>query len=959
MSVELRVESRPTPMLASRYRLAHILGLVVFGAACSTDPTSTAPDDVTEDVTDAELDSTDDTASDAMSAEVAVDRPTTDAAGDASRDAAPDVMSDAALDVMSDAALDVVSDRPADSAIDVAADITADVSIDRAADVTADVALDATDATLDRPVEVSLDVAVDTLIDSGADVARDATVDAPIDTPVDRGVDVVADVASDVTADVASDVIVDAGVCSAPRRLCGSPSSCVDISADAENCGACGTRCAVGNACSAGACVAITAIDAGAEHTCALLANRTVMCWGHDEFGQIGDGSIGRLTVRARPTPVAGLSDATAIAAGRSHNCAIRAGGTVSCWGGNGSGQTGSGVYTDGEARPVTVPGITGATAIAAGWSHSCAIVAGGEVRCWGSNAIGQLGNGSTVGSSLTPVVVMGVTGATAIAAGSFFTCAILSDRSVRCWGSNGNGQLGAMTATTTSRVPVTVASDLASPRRIFAGTTFACVESADDRIRCWGEGRSGQFGNGMLVATTAASAVGLTGPVSGTALGDDFACSIGASGPMCWGNNSNDQLAQGTFSPSSIMPAATVGLGSVAAFTAGSSHGCALHTDRRVTCWGGGTYGQLGNGGANGIPDPQLVSGLTGVAQVVARDHHTCVRMIDRTVRCSGRAYAGLFGDGSTVSARLTFGPVTGLTNVAQLSGGSFHTCALLLDGSIRCWGDNRDGQCGNGTTATAETPVTVTGITGVTQLTLGQTFTCALLSNGTVRCWGSNGGGTLGRGYTDSFSHSFPESPVLGLTGATSVVAGLFHTCAIRADGTVMCWGGNSEGQLGDGTTAAHYMPAAVAGLTGITKLSAGYQHTCALRNDGAVLCWGLNQSGQCGGPTTTRDILSATLVPGINDAVDVTVAEHTSCARRRDGTLWCWGNNDSWQLGNGTLFVSRPTPDMVRGLPAFTELSAGASHLCALSDGSIRCWGSFTAGEFGNGHLFPVRF
>ncbi|MFO0605100.1 MAG: hypothetical protein U0324_18105 [Polyangiales bacterium] len=893
--------------------VAPLLALLLAGAACSSDPVLTAPDAPSPDV----------------------------AGDDATGDAPADDVAEDVVDAAPDRAADAASDHPADAAPDRALDAPEDAPDDVAPDATPDAAPDA-----------ALDVAPD----RAPDVSIDAAPDAAPDVAPDRAPDVAPDVAADAPADVA----VDAGVCAAPRRLCGAPAVCVDPRSDAENCGACGTRCPAGRACSAGACVTVTALEGGAEHTCAVLGDRTVVCWGHDEFGQVGDGAIGRLTVRARPTPVAGLTDVVALAAGRAHNCVIRAGGAVSCWGANASGQAGSGAYSDGEARAVTVAGVTGATALAAGWSHTCAIVAGGEVRCWGSNAIGQLGNGSTVGSSLTPVAVSGITGATSIAAGHFFTCAILADRTTRCWGSNGNGQLGAMTPTTTSRVPVTVASDLQNPQRVFAGSTFACVTSADGHIRCWGEGRSGQFGNGMLTASATASLVALTGPFVGTALGDDFACTASGLGYRCWGNNNNGQLATGTFSlGAEPTPVAPSGLTGVSSFAAGAAHGCALLADGRATCWGGGSYGQLGDGGALGVPDPQAVAGLTGVAQVVARDHHTCVRMSDRTVRCTGRAYAGLFGDGSTAVARFAFGPVTGLANVAELAGGSFHTCARLADGTVRCWGDNRDGQCGDGTTTTAAAPVAVTGLTGVTQLALGQTFSCALLANGTVRCWGGNGGGTLGRGYTDLFSHSVPEAPVLTVTGATAVAAGLFNACAIVAGGALRCWGGNSQGEVGDGTTTGRYTPVAVPGVTNVTKVVGGYQHTCALRGDGVVLCWGLNQSGQCGAPTATRNVLTPTPVPGVTDAVDVVAGEFFTCARRRDGSTWCWGANDAWQLGGGEVFVARPTPEAVRGLPAVTDLSAGAQHACALVDGALRCWGAHTAGEHGNGHLFPVRF
>ena len=148
---------------------------------------------------------------------------------------------------------------------------------------------------------------------------------------------------------------------------------------------------------------------------------------------------------------------------------------------------------------------------------------------------------------------------------------------------------------------------------------------------------------------------------------------------------------------------------------------------------------------------------------------------------------------------------------------------------------------------------------------------------------------------------------------------------------------------------------------GLTGVTQLTGGYQHACARRGDGTVWCWGSNSNAQCGLPTSTASVFSPRQIAGIGDAEEVVAGEFFTCVRRADASVWCWGNNDSGQLGeDATQFVSSPTPTRVAGAEGATSLAAGAAHACArLGDGTVRCWGSFHYGSLGIGHIFAARF
>ena len=339
-----------------------------------------------------------------------------------------------------------------------------------------------------------------------------------------------------------------------------------------------------------------------------------------------------------------------------------------------------------------------------------------------------------------------------------------------------------------------------------------------DQSVRCAGHNNFGQLGNGQFTdSSTLVVASGVTTSV-GVGAGIEHSCALLADGTArCWGTNFVGQLGDGTVGGGSEVPKAVQGLTSAIALAVGGYHNCALLADRTVRCWGRNQDGQLGNG--NNTTDagtPQTVSGLSGVAALALGGYHSCALMPDGTARCWGRNDRGQVGDGTSNSSSTPV-VVSGLTNAADLSGGLYHTCALLRDGTVQCWGQNDSGQLGN-TLVFSSVPVTVSGITNAVAMSAGVFHTCALLSDGTARCWGSNSNGQLGNGTTTNSS-----SPVVvsGLTGAIDITAAGLHTCALMPDRSARCWGADSYGQLGNGSTADVSTPVSV-NRTGLTWAS-----------------------------------------------------------------------------------------------------------------------------------------
>jgi alpha-tubulin suppressor-like RCC1 family protein len=358
------------------------------------------------------------------------------------------------------------------------------------------------------------------------------------------------------------------------------------------------------------------------------------------------------------------------------------------------------------------------------------------------------------------------------------------------------------------------------------------------------------------LTGMPAASAATLATMLS-TGTGDGTCALTIAGGVTCWGSNSFGQLGNGTVGGFSSVPVDVSGLASgVAAVSVGYWSACALTTAGGVKCWGDGQLGDLGNGTLSSSSVPVNVSGLSsGVAAISAGFHGGCALMITGGVKCWGDNGHGQLGNGTT-QTRLVPGDVTGLTSgVAQVSQGMDDACALMIDGSVKCWGYNGDGELGNGTTsADVLTPVDVVGLPApVASISASSYHSCVVTTAGAAMCWGSNLFHQLGNGT--NIDSSVPVRVSRLSSGVSSISATPFGTCALTTGGGVKCWGANDRGQLGTGDERYRAVPVDVLGLTGgVAEVSSGTEQTCALTTAGGVRCWGYNGGGDLGDGTTT---------------------------------------------------------------------------------------------------------
>ena len=369
-------------------------------------------------------------------------------------------------------------------------------------------------------------------------------------------------------------------------------------------------------------------IAGGGYHTCMLMADQSARCFGENNWGQLGNGGFSNSST---PIPVSGMATAVRLGTGIEHSCALVADGTVRCWGTNYVGQLGDGTFGGLSALPKTVQNLSSVSELAVGGFHNCAIFPDRSVKCWGRNQDGQIGNGdSTTDVSPPSQPVSGLGPVAAIAAGGYHTCALMPDSTARCWGRNARGQLGNGTSNPSS-TPVVV-SGMTNAAALSGGFYHTCALLRDGTVQCWGDNANGQIGNTLAFSSVPVTVDGIANAVAVSA-GVFHTCALLADGTVrCWGQNSNGQLGNGTTTNSSS-PVIVNGISGAIAIVAGGLHTCALMPDRSARCWGWNVYGQLGNGNTTDSPTPVSVTG-TGMTWTSS---NPSVATIDAAGRATG----------------------------------------------------------------------------------------------------------------------------------------------------------------------------------------------------------------------------------------------------------------------------------------------------------------------------------
>lgn len=653
------------------------------------------------------------------------------------------------------------------------------------------------------------------------------------------------------------------------------------------------------------------------QQACALTPAGAAWCWGDNSNGALGDG---RPVTSPVPYAVAGGHRFATITAAEHHTCGLDFDRRAWCWGFNPVGELGVPAppfqwWAEGPAitsEPVAVVGDHRFTALDATTNQTCGLTAAGEVWCWGAGVTAAF-SWSDGTSSFTPVRVPGSIAFNTISVGEAANCALTAGGTAYCWTRYDHWTLGA------GMIPGAIPGSY----RFQSLTGGSCGLTTDGLAMCFQTPSFTPVDVGGGRRFTAFN-VHLRSPWA-----DLQACGVSDGETWCW--------------ISGNAPAAVSHSGGLAGVNRGSAHACGLDAAGGARCWGVNTHGQLGDGSYDDRSQATAVQGAHAFSSLSAGGHHTCALDPSDQAWCWGGNPRGELGDGHPIASPVPVEVTGGHTFAAIVAGDGHHACALKENGEAWCWGANRYGQLGTGDTLSRSEPARVSGGRSFVRLAAGWGHTCAVTAAGAAWCWGRNRGqsdeptGQLGNGTAE---HSSVPVAVAGGHLFSTVSAGAHNSCGLTLDGQAWCWGWQFVNQL---------LPKMLDGSQTFADLYASDWKACGLSASGAAFCW----SGHWPTPARVQPGLFSVYAP----------SEFHSCGVT-GGQAVCWGYNWFGQLGDGTTTNSTVQPVVVKGGHDFVSLvSTGGNQSCGLtSSGEIWCWGQNNSGSLGNGTFLnsgePVR-
>lgn len=569
-----------------------------------------------------------------------------------------------------------------------------------------------------------------------------------------------------------------------------------------------------------------------------------------------------------------------------------------------------------------------------------CALYDNGTVRCQST-------------------VISGITNAVDIVGGYKKSCVILGGADagkIKCWDEYN---------WTSYDVPE--ASDVV---QLSVGDNSSCYIDSANKVKCWGAwGHNGEMGNGTSTPNSIPGYVsGVNFAVKVVSAGSHSCALLGGADAgkiKCWGYNYNGQLGDGATYTNKLTPVFVSGISDATDIAAGSENTCALLSNGKVKCWGENTSYRLGLGVATPAKShtPVEVLNVSNAVKISVGGYGSAACALlggadAGKVKCWGPGSELQLGDGSMSvgSSAVYVSDLNDVTQITNSSGSSYNkrTCALTSGKVVKCWGGIESFQLNSPVMqAKAE-------ISNALKLALGGTFSCALLSApdaGKVKCWGMSYYG-LGNGDISSYS------PVtLADSDIVDIAAGTYHACYVIGGsgvdaGKIKCWGVNTWGQLGNGTTTSNASAVTVSGITNAVKVATGEDFSCAILGGvdaGKVKCWGGNiYGGLLGNPGASAVSTTPVFANNITNAVSIVAGQRHVCVTLGGadaGKAMCWGTNSSNQLGDGTS-TDRGVPTLVTEVNNISQLALGNIHTCALYDGGkVKCWGYNGYQQLGN--------